>query len=85
MAASPPCWTVYVRSGCSLCDEMCAELGDLLGPRAAPVSVINIDGDPDLERRFGHRIPVLAYDDEFVCAYRLDADRVRGYLTSSSG
>jgi Glutaredoxin-like domain (DUF836) len=73
-------WTVYSRAGCSLCEEMIAELAVLLGPLAATVRVVDIEGDPDLERRFGHRIPVLAFDDEFVCAYRLDAERARAYL-----
>jgi len=59
---------------------MLTELAALLGPLAATVRVVDIEGDPDLERRFGHRIPVLAFDDEFVCAYRLDAERVSAYL-----
>lgn len=59
---------------------MIAELASLLGPLAATVRVIDIESDPDLERRFGHRIPVLAFDDEFVCAYRLDRSRVEPYL-----
>ena len=75
-----PGWTVYSRAGCSLCEDMIAELAGLLGPLAATVRVVDIEGDSDLERRFGHRIPVLAFDDEFVCAYRLDPARVRAYL-----
>lgn len=80
MAEPRPGWTVYSRAGCSLCEDMIGELASLLGPVAAAVRVVDIEGDPDLERRFGHRIPVLAFDDEFVCAYRLDPDRVRAYL-----
>ncbi len=71
---------MYSRAGCSLCDDMLTELAALLGPLAATVRVVDIEGDPDLERRFGHRIPVLAFDDEFVCAYRLDTERVSAYL-----
>ena len=59
---------------------MLTELAALLGPLAATVRVVDIEGDPDLERRFGHRIPVLAFDDEFVGAYRLDTERVSAYL-----
>lgn len=80
MAHSGAGWTVYSRTGCSLCEDMVAELATLLGPLAAAVRVVDIEGDADLERRFGHRIPVLAFDDEFVCAYRLDPERVRAYL-----
>jgi hypothetical protein len=44
------------------------------------VHVVDIEGQPELERRYGTRIPVLMADDEFVCAYRVDAERVRTYL-----
>ena len=73
-------WTVYSRADCSLCERMCEELAELLGPAAAEVQVVEIDGDPELERKYGTRIPVLLLDGEFVCAYRLDVERVRAYL-----
>ncbi len=76
-----PQWTVYSRADCSLCERMLDELAELLGPEAAAaVQVVDIDGQPELERRYGTRIPVLTADGEFVCAYRLDAERVRAYL-----
>lgn len=73
-----PRWTVYSRAECSLCERMLEELAALLGPEvAACVEVVDIEGQPELERRYGSRIPVLMADDEFVCAYRLDAQRVK--------
>jgi hypothetical protein len=76
-----PRWTVYSRADCSLCEHMLEQLAELLGPQAASaVQVVDIEGQPELERRYGTRIPVLTADDEFVCAYRLDAQRVRAYL-----
>jgi hypothetical protein len=76
-----PQWTVYSRTDCSLCERMLEELAELLGPEAAAaVQVVDIEGQPELERRYGTRIPVLTADGELVCAYRLDVDRVRGYL-----
>jgi hypothetical protein len=75
-----PQWTVYSRSECSLCDQLLLELAQLLGPQAAAgVQVVDIAGVPELERRYGERIPVLMADGEFVCAYRLDAGRVRAW------
>ena len=41
------------------------------------MQVVDIDGQPELERKYGTRIPVLMADGEFVCAYRLDVERVR--------
>jgi Glutaredoxin-like domain (DUF836) len=76
-----PHWTVYSRADCSLCERLIEELAELLGPEAAAaVQVVDIDGQPELEHRYGTRIPVLTADGEFVCAYRLDADRVRAHL-----
>jgi hypothetical protein len=74
-----PQWTVYSRADCSLCERMLEQLGELLGPQTS-VQVVDIGGDPELERKYGTRIPVLLADGEFVCAYRLDVERVRGYL-----
>jgi hypothetical protein len=59
---------------------MLLDLCDLLGERAAAVRVLDISGDDELERKYGQRLPVLLIDGEFVCAYRLDAQRVKGYL-----
>jgi hypothetical protein len=76
-----PRWTVYSRADCSLCEHLLEQLADLLGPEAAAsVQVVDIEGQPELERKYGTRIPVLTADDEFVCAYRLDAERVQGFL-----
>ncbi len=73
-------WIVYSRSGCGLCEKFMADLADLLGDLAATVQVVDIDGDPELTRKYLERIPVLTVDGDFVCAYRLDVDRVRRYL-----
>jgi hypothetical protein len=76
-----PRWTVYSRAECSLCERLIEELAELIGPEAAAtVQVVDIEGQPELERKYGTRIPVLLADDEFVCAYRLDVERVRALL-----
>jgi hypothetical protein len=78
-----PRWTVYSRADCSLCERLLEELAELLGPQgAASVQIVDIDGQPELERRYGSRIPVLTADDEFVCAYRLDVERVKALAGS---
>jgi hypothetical protein len=77
-----PQWTVYSRADCSLCEQLLDELAELVGPAAAAaVQVVDIEGNPELERKYGTRIPVLLADGEFVCAYRLDAERVQAYLS----
>ncbi|HEY0683658.1 MAG TPA: glutaredoxin family protein [Steroidobacter sp.] len=71
-------WTVLGRSECSLCEQLLVELAEELSPaEAAQVRVVDVDQEPDLARKYGHRIPVLLADGEFVCDYRLDRERVR--------
>ncbi|MGD9842685.1 MAG: glutaredoxin family protein [Steroidobacteraceae bacterium] len=76
-----PQWVVLSRQDCSLCETLIEELVGLLGGRADQVQVQDIGGDADLERKYGQRIPVLFVDGEFVCAYRLDHDRLQAYLS----
>ena len=53
---------------------MLAEL-TALGRREAlpPLTVVDVDADPQLQRRHGLQVPVLLLDGSVVCRYRLDA------------
>ena len=66
--------TLVHRQDCELCDQMVAELA-ALGRRAAlpPVDVVDVDADPDLQRRHGLEVPVLLLEGTVVCRQRLDA------------
>ena len=71
-------WTVLSRPDCSLCERLLVELAEELSPaEAARVRVVDIDQEPELVRKYGHRIPVVLADGDFVCDYRLDRERVR--------
>ena len=72
--------TIYSRPDCALCEAMVQQLAALLRDDAVQIEVVDVDGDPELARRYGQRIPVLCIDDEVVCAYRLDVARVRDRL-----
>jgi len=72
--------TFYTRPGCHLCDEarvlieqVCAELGE-------SYDEISIAGDPDLERRFGHEVPVTMVDGRQHDYWRVDPHRLRDAL-----
>jgi predicted thioredoxin/glutaredoxin len=73
-------WQVLTRAECSLCDTLLMELATLLGDEIAQVQLCDVSEDTMLERKYGTRIPVLLIDGEFVCAYKLDHERVREYL-----
>lgn len=71
-------WTVLSRAECSLCEQLLAELAEELDPsEAATVSVVDVDQDAELVRKYGHRVPVLLADGDFVCDYRLDRARLK--------
>lgn len=52
--------TVYTRAGCGLC----ATAEELVAREAsrAEVVLVDIDGDPDLQRTYNVRVPVVAVD-----------------------
>jgi predicted thioredoxin/glutaredoxin len=68
-----PRLTVVHRQDCELCDQMVAELV-ALRRRATlpPIGVVDVDADPDLQRRHGLNVPVLLLDGTVVCRQRLD-------------
>jgi len=65
-----PTLTVYRKPGCHLCDDAEILLRDELALRAkagrslANVERVDISRDPELEARYGRRIPVFAVGDE---------------------
>lgn len=75
-------WVVYSKPHCSLCETFLAELAEIVGTQAAQVAIVDITSDPELERKYGTRIPVLTVDGDFVCAYRVDRERIRQYLVA---
>jgi hypothetical protein len=85
MIHTAPLWRVYSRPDCCLCEQMIEELAALLGPAAESAEVVDISGDATLERKYGARVPVLMADGEFVCAYRLDRERVQQLLAAGPG
>jgi hypothetical protein len=73
-------FTLYSRPGCGLCEEMLEELAALPEARGIPVQVIDVDRDPELRARYGHKIPVLLLAAELVCHGRLDPVEVHKAL-----
>ena len=78
--------TVVQRRDCQLCEEMLAEL-TALGRRVPlpALEVVDVDSDPQLQRRHGLDVPVLLLDGSVVCRHRLDRDELMRLLGSSSG
>ena len=64
--------TFYGRDGCTLCDEMLAELAPWAAARGLKVRVRDVDDDPLTQRRYGLKVPVVEVDGLCVCAGHLD-------------
>jgi predicted thioredoxin/glutaredoxin len=45
-----------------------------------PVSIVDVDADPELVRRYGLNVPVLLLDGTVVCKHRLDVDELTRLL-----
>jgi predicted thioredoxin/glutaredoxin len=48
--------------------------------RLPPVKIVDVDGDPELVRRYGLNVPVLLLDGTVVCRHRLDVDELQRLL-----
>jgi len=69
------------RPECHLCEAFTAELASLQSQMALPaLTVLDVDSDAGLARRFGLDIPVLLLDGIKVCQHRLDPDELRRLL-----
>ncbi len=69
-----PTVEVYTREQCGLCrhaEELVAEEA-----ARADVVLIDVDEDPDLQRRYNVRVPVVAVDGREVAEGRIEAGEV---------
>ena len=68
---------VISREGCGLCDEMLHELAELERSQSIPpVTVVDVDSDPELARKFGLKVPVLMLDGSVICHYTLNSQEL---------
>ncbi len=76
--------TLYSRPGCHLCEQVEIELLEMLSGRPVELRLVDITEDPDLEREYFIRIPVLADGATELSEYPLDRARVMAWLAESS-
>ena len=71
---------LYTRNDCPLCHEMEEVIAAELPKFDARIRRIEIDGDPDLEARFGIEVPVLFVNDRKAFKYRCTRGELRKRL-----
>ena len=74
-----PVFYVYSRRGCHLCDVLLEQLLPLVRGRL-DVEVRDIDSREEWKHRFDARIPVVEFEGEVVCQYRLDRSSIDAIL-----
>ena len=65
---------VLSREGCGLCQDMLHALAELERSQSLPpVTVVDVDSDPELTGRYGLKVPVLLLDGSVICHYTLNS------------
>jgi glutaredoxin len=72
--------TLYTRAGCHLCEEAERVLRQEQAASPFRLELVDIDRDPELARRYGVRVPVLALDGEDLFDYEVPVDLLRARL-----
>jgi hypothetical protein len=73
----PPGLVVLSREGCHLCEEMLQELaGFEQAGRIPAVTIIDVDSDAALARKFGLKVPVLLLNGSVICHYALNSQEL---------
>ena len=64
--------TIYVRSGCHLCEDLLFQLEDLRQMHPFDYMAVDVDSDPVLAERYGTLIPLVMLGERELCHYFLD-------------
>ncbi len=72
--------TVYSRHGCHLCEDAVNTLETMREELAFEIEIIYIDGNPKLEKLYGHEVPVIHINGEHHDFYKVDPERFRTSL-----
>jgi glutaredoxin len=72
--------TLYTRAGCHLCQEAERVLRDERAATPFRLELVDVDADPELVRRYGVRVPVVAVDGVELFEYEVPPDLLRAEL-----
>jgi glutaredoxin len=68
-----PTVTLYGKPGCHLCDDARAVIEHVRADHPFELREVDVSLDPELNRAYGERIPVLELDGEEVFEFFVDA------------
>jgi glutaredoxin len=77
-------WTervvVLTRQGCHLCDEAITQVAAVCAETGDDYAVLDIDSDPELQRRYTDQVPVTFIDGAQHDFWRVDPVRLKAAL-----
>ena len=68
---------IYSRSNCHLCDVALETLVELQKEFSFTIKKVIIDGNPELEAKYGEQVPVILINNQQHDFFRVDPDRFR--------
>lgn len=74
---------LFTRSNCPLCEAMEDELRPLIGKYKITVKRQYIDNQPELEKLYGTKVPVLTRNNEILCEYFLDTEVITRIIAAT--
>lgn len=74
--------TLYSRSNCHLCDVAMESLTNLQGELKFEIEKLLIDGDAELETKYGEQVPVILINGKQHDFFRVDPERFRKAINS---
>jgi glutaredoxin len=72
--------TIYGRTGCHLCEDALKVLQSLQDQLNFSIEEILIDGNEELEKQYGEKIPVTLIDGVHHDFWRVEPERFRSSL-----
>jgi glutaredoxin len=79
-SARPERVLVLTRQGCHLCDEAIAQVAAVCAEIGEAYAVLDVDGDPELQRRYTDQVPVTFVDGAQHDFWRVDPARLKAAL-----
>jgi glutaredoxin len=80
VASTPRRVTLYHAAGCHLCESAKRVLAQVRAEVPFDLEEVDIGGEPELERRYRERIPVVAVDGEEAFTFFVHPDGLRRRL-----
>jgi glutaredoxin len=69
--------TVFSRSNCHLCEVALEVISEIRKEFQFTITKILIDGDPELEEKYGEQVPVILINNQPHDFFRVDPERFR--------